>query len=126
MDGVLRMAWFVVRRSGAGSIVAHDALPLQWGEQAWRACFAALLSLSNHVLPALLAKIDGAVRDGRGTVKISGSDRPRREFLHVNDPADAVILLMKTWSEEGPINGGRARMHHSLSSRADVIGFKGG
>jgi GDP-L-fucose synthase len=62
--------------------------------------------LSSHVLPALLAKIDVASRDGRDTVEIWGSGRPRREFLHVDDLADALVFLMKTWSEEEPINIG--------------------
>jgi GDP-L-fucose synthase len=52
--------------------------------------------LSSHVLPALLAKIDAAVRDGRDTVAIWGSGQPRREFLHVDDLADAAVFLMKT------------------------------
>jgi nucleoside-diphosphate-sugar epimerase len=51
-----------------------------------------------------VAKIDAAVRDGRDTVEIWGSGRPRREFLHVDDLAGAVVFLMKTWSEEEPIN----------------------
>src|SRR5437868_11607157 len=59
--------------------------------------------LSSHVLPALLAKIDAAVREGRDTVEIWGSGQPRREFLHVDDLADAVAFLMKRWSEEEPI-----------------------
>src|SRR5438132_9228740 len=62
--------------------------------------------LSSHVLPAPLAKIDAAVCDGRDTVAIWGSGRPRREFLHVDDLADAVVFLMKTWSDEEPINIG--------------------
>jgi GDP-L-fucose synthase len=52
--------------------------------------------LSSHVLPALLAKIDAAVRKDRHTVEIRGSGRPRREFLHVDDLADAVVFLMNT------------------------------
>jgi GDP-L-fucose synthase len=58
-------------------------------------------------LPALLAKIGSAVREGRDTVEVWGSGRPRREFLHVDDDlADAVVFLMKTWSDEEPINIG--------------------
>ncbi len=72
--------------------------------------------LAGHVLPALLAKIDAAVREGRDTVEIWGSGRPRREFLHVDDLADAVVFLMKTWSED---DAELARMI------ADVVGFTG-
>lgn len=84
--------------------------------------------LSGHVLPALIAKIDAAVREGRDTVEIWGSGRPRREFLHVDDLADAVVFLMKTWSDEEPINiGAGADVTIAELARliADVVGFTG-
>jgi GDP-L-fucose synthase len=61
--------------------------------------------LSSHVLPALLAPIDGAGREGGDTVEIRGGGRPRREFLHVDDLADAVVFLTRTWSDEGSTLG---------------------
>jgi GDP-L-fucose synthase len=84
--------------------------------------------LSAHVLPALLAKIDAAVRDGRDTVEIWGSGRPRREFMHVDDLADAVVFLMKTWSDEEPINigtGADVTITDLARLIADVLGFTG-
>ena len=84
--------------------------------------------LAAHVLPALLAKIDAAVREGRGTVEIWGSGRPRREFLHVDDLADAVVFLMKTWSEDEPINIGTGvdvTIAELARTIADVVGFTG-
>jgi GDP-L-fucose synthase len=84
--------------------------------------------LSSHVLPALLAKIDAAVREGRDTVEIWGSGRPRREFLHVDDLADSVVLLMKTWSDEEPINigtGTDVTIAELAQLIADVVGFTG-
>jgi GDP-L-fucose synthase len=84
--------------------------------------------LSAHVLPALLAKIDSAMRDGRDTVEIWGSGQPRREFMHVDDLADAVVFLMKTWSDEEPINiGSGADVTITDLARliADVVGFTG-
>ncbi len=83
---------------------------------------------SSHVLPALLAKIDAAVRDGRETVEIWGSGRPRREFLHVDDLADAVVFLLKTWSDEEPINigtGTDVTIAELARLIADIVGFKG-
>jgi GDP-L-fucose synthase len=62
--------------------------------------------LCSHVLPALLEKIDAAVREGRDTVEIWAAAGPRREFLHVDDLADVVVVLMKCWSDEEPINIG--------------------
>ena len=84
--------------------------------------------LAGHVLPTLLAKIDAAVREGRGTVEIWGSGRPRREFLHVDDLADAVVFLMKTWSEDEPINigtGTDVTIAELARTIADVVGFTG-
>ena len=84
--------------------------------------------LAAHVLPALLAKIDAAVREGRGAVEIWGSGRPRREFLHVDDLADAVVFLMKTWSEDEPINigtGTDVKIAELARMIADVVGFTG-
>ena len=84
--------------------------------------------LSGHVLPALLAKIDAAVRESKDTVEIWGSGRPRREFLHVDDLADAVVYLMKVWSEEAPINigtGSDVTIADLARLIANVVGFAG-
>jgi GDP-L-fucose synthase len=84
--------------------------------------------LSSHVLAAMLAKIDAAVRDGRDTVEIWGSGRPRREFLHVDDLADAVVFLMKNWSDEEPINIGTGTditIAELARLIADIVGFTG-
>jgi GDP-L-fucose synthase len=59
---------------------------------------------SSHVLPALLRKFHQAVLDGSPAVTVWGSGRPRREFLHVDDLAEACVHLMALptetyWSE---------------------------
>ena len=84
--------------------------------------------LSSHVLAALLAKTDAAVREGRKTVEIWGSGRPRREFLHVDDLADAVVFLIKTWSDEEPVNigaGTDVTIAELARLIADIVGFNG-
>jgi GDP-L-fucose synthase len=84
--------------------------------------------VSSHVLPALLAKIDAAVRDHRNEVGIWGSGHPRREFLHVDDLADAVVFLMESWSDEEPINigtGTDVTIAELARLIADVVGFTG-
>ncbi len=84
--------------------------------------------LSSHVLAALLAKIDAAIRECREVVEIWGSGSPRREFLHVDDLADAVVFLMKTWSDEEPINIGTGTdvMISELAKLiAEIVGFSG-
>ena len=84
--------------------------------------------LSSHVLPALIAKIDAAVRQGHEAVEIWGSGRPCREFLHVDDLADAVVFLMKTWSEDEPINigtGTDVTIADLARTIAEIVGFTG-
>ena len=81
-----------------------------------------------HVLAALLTKTDTAVREGRTTVEIWGSGRPRREFLHVDDLADAVVFLIKTWSDEEPVNigtGSDVTIAELAQLIADIVGFNG-
>ena len=84
--------------------------------------------LHSHVLPALMAKIDTARREGRETVEIWGSGRPRREFLHVDDLADAVIFLLRCYSDEGHVNVGTGQdiaIGELAGLLADVIGYEG-
>jgi len=59
-----------------------------------------------HVLPALLRKAHAAKRAGAATLEIWGSGTPRREFLHVDDCADALVFIMRHYSDDAPINVG--------------------
>jgi|ERR1051326_4778457 GDP-L-fucose synthase len=61
---------------------------------------------ASHVFAALMIKIAAAVREGRDTIEIWGTGESRREFIHVDDLADAMVYLMKTWSDEEPVNIG--------------------
>jgi GDP-L-fucose synthase len=61
---------------------------------------------SSHVLPALIRKLSEAASRGDPEVAIWGSGTPRREFLHVDDCADALVHLMKYYSDPLPINVG--------------------
>ena len=61
---------------------------------------------SAHVLPALMKKIHQAKADNRPRVSLWGSGKPRREFLHVDDLADACLFLMNGWDQSGHINVG--------------------
>ena len=83
---------------------------------------------SSHVLAALIAKTDAAIRQAGATVEIWGTGRPRREFLHVDDLADAVVFLMKGWSEDEPINIGSGEdvtIAELAGLIARVLGFTG-
>jgi len=61
---------------------------------------------SSHVLPALIRKFHDAKVEGRPTVEIWGSGTPRREFLHVDDLADACLFLLDNYDDESHINVG--------------------
>ena len=61
---------------------------------------------SSHVLPALIRKFHDAKREGRDAVEIWGSGVPRREFLHVDDLADACLFLMERYNDAEHINVG--------------------
>jgi GDP-L-fucose synthase len=61
---------------------------------------------SSHVLPALMRKFHEAKVEGRKEVVIWGSGTPRREFLHVDDLADACVYLMRHYNESTHINIG--------------------
>ncbi|GHF35861.1 GDP-L-fucose synthase [Deinococcus metalli] len=82
----------------------------------------------SHVLPALLRKMVDAKEAGAKTVEVWGSGTPLREFLYVDDLADACVFLMEQVSEPGPINIGTGTdltirdLAHEI---ADVVGFTG-
>lgn len=61
---------------------------------------------SSHVLPALLRKFNDCRESGGSEVVVWGSGKPRREFLHVDDLADACLFLMDHYDEETTINVG--------------------
>ena len=61
---------------------------------------------SGHVLPALIRKFHDAKASGATRVEIWGTGSPMREFLHVDDLADACLHLMRTYSDDSHINVG--------------------
>jgi len=61
---------------------------------------------SSHVLPAMIRKFHEAKLAGRPSVPIWGSGTPRREFLHVDDLADACLFLMDQYEGESHVNVG--------------------
>jgi GDP-L-fucose synthase len=83
---------------------------------------------TSHVLPALIAKIEDAIRRGQEAVEIWGSGQPRREFMHVDDLADAAVFLMRTWSDDEHINigtGTDVSIAELAQLIAKILGFEG-
>ncbi len=83
---------------------------------------------TSHVLPALIRKFHEAKIAGNPEVVVWGSGSPRREFLFVDDLADAIVYLTDVYSEADPINVGTGS-DVSIAERAsligDVVGFEG-
>ena len=84
---------------------------------------------ASHVVPALIAKTHRARLEGAPEVEIWGTGTPRREFLHVDDLADALVFLMERYSGEGHINvgcGEDVSIRELAEMIADVVGYRGG
>lgn len=81
-----------------------------------------------HVLPALIRKMLEAKSCGRPTVEIWGTGSPRREFLYVDDLADAALFLMERFSGPGPINVGTGEdltIRELAELVREVVGYEG-
>jgi len=74
----------------------------------------------SHVLPALIRKFHDAKVEAKPEVTIWGSGNPRREFLHVDDLADACVFLMDRYDELGHINVGTGE-DLSIRELADAV-----
>lgn len=75
---------------------------------------------SSHVLPALIRKAHEAKESGASTFEVWGSGEPRREFMFVDDLADACVFLMKNYDDYDPINIG-CGYDVSISELAHVV-----
>ena len=83
---------------------------------------------SSHVLPALLRKFHEAKLSGLDSVTLWGSGTPRREFLHVDDLAKAVLFLLQGYDEATAINVGTGvdiEISELASLISEVTNFKG-
>src|SRR5436190_8018469 len=74
----------------------------------------------SHVLPALIRKFHDAKVAGRREIEIWGTGTPRREFLHVDDLADACVFLMNNYDEDQHINVGSG-IDLTIRDLADVV-----
>jgi len=83
---------------------------------------------NSHVLPALIRKVIAAKNNAEPSVTIWGTGTPKREFLYVDDLADACIHLMETYNEPGLVNIGVGE-DISIKDLADlvvkVVGYEG-
>ena len=83
---------------------------------------------SSHVLPALLRKIHLAHVAGEAEVEIWGTGTPRREFLHVDDLADACLFLMNAYDDAEIVNIGTGEdlpIRALAELIAEIVGYRG-
>jgi len=83
---------------------------------------------TSHVLPALIRKCHEAKINNKPTVTVLGTGSPKREFLHVDDLAEACIFLMNTYNDKSIINVGTGTdicIKDLAVLIKDIVGFKG-
>lgn len=83
---------------------------------------------TSHVVPALIRKFHEAKINNRSYVEIWGTGKPLREFLHVDDMADACVYLMETYDGEEHVNIGTGKeltIGELAEMIKEVVGFKG-
>ena len=82
----------------------------------------------SHVIAALLRKAHEAKVSGAGEIVVWGSGRPRREFLHVDDLADACLFLLENYDSPEIINIGTGKdisVRELAELICEIVGFKG-
>jgi len=83
---------------------------------------------SSHVLPALIRKIHEAKINGDSTVMIWGTGKPKREFLHADDLAEACLFLMENYNDDGLVNIGTGEdleIGELALLIKEIVGYKG-
>jgi GDP-L-fucose synthase len=83
---------------------------------------------TSHVLPALIAKIHQSHVLGAATVQLWGSGKPKREFLYVDDLAEAIEFVLQNYDDDLPINIGTGidlEIRELAEIISSVVGFSG-
>ena len=83
---------------------------------------------SSHVLPALIRKFHEAKESNSDGVTLWGTGKPRREFMHVDDLAEALIFIMQHYSDDPHINVGYGEdieIRELAHSIGEIVGFSG-
>ena len=83
---------------------------------------------SSHVIPALIKKFMIAKRDKKEFVEIWGTGEPTREFLYVDDAADAIVKCTSIYNEPDPMNIGygiEIKISHLAQIIKDLVGYDG-
>ena len=82
----------------------------------------------NHVIPALIQKLHEAKIKNKKSIKIWGTGKVKREFIHVDDMADGIIHILKNYNEKSPINlgtGEEISIENLVFLIKKIVGYKG-
>ena len=83
---------------------------------------------NSHVLPALIRKAHAAKMSGEAAIEVWGTGSPLREFMHVDDLADALVFLLRHYSDDSHINvgsGEEVTIAEAARLVCEVVGFEG-
>jgi GDP-L-fucose synthase len=83
---------------------------------------------SSHVIPALIRKFIEAIQDNRGVVEVWGTGEASREFLYVEDAAEAIVLATERYNKPEPVNigaGFEIKIKDLVKLIAELTGFSG-
>lgn len=84
---------------------------------------------TSHVLPAMIRRFHDAKESGAASVEVWGTGKPRREFLHVDDLASAVVFLLENYDGDDIVNVGVGQdvsIRELAELVRDIVGFEGG
>lgn len=84
---------------------------------------------SSHVIPALIKKCTDALETGASEIVVWGTGRVTREFLYVDDAAEAVVLALERYDGAEPVNigvGAEISIRELVERIAELVGFRGG
>ena len=74
----------------------------------------------SHVIPAIIKKCTDAIKEGRKEIVLWGSGKPTREFIYVEDAAEAILLAAETYNKPEPVNIGSG-FEISIEQLAELI-----
>ncbi len=83
---------------------------------------------TSHVIPALIRKMSDAAKRGARTVTLWGDGTPTREFLYVDDAAEAIVLASERYDDPAPVNigsGTEISIASLAQNVAEAVGFSG-
>ncbi len=83
---------------------------------------------TSHVIPAMIRSMLAARDDGAASVTLWGDGSPTRDFLYVEDAADAIVAALQRYDDPGPLNLGTGRetsMRELAALVADLVGYTG-